>query len=100
MMVSVVIEEQPGQVFTAIAPDLPQCQLQDTDPGNAFARIRLAIEGALADLLLAGKPLPAIRSAADWRADSRFAGGRWYEMHMNIGHIEAVARHQQGRARN
>lgn len=97
MLITVVIENLPNGDLRAVAPDLPGCTLTGPDDGNALARMRLAIEGALADLLLDGKPIPVVMSAASWRLDPRFRTSRCYEVHMNLGHIEAVGRHQRDR---
>lgn len=95
MLFTVVIEDQADAGFRAIAPDLDDCAVSDPDPGNALARVRLLVEGTLADLLLAGQPVPSPAPAGAWRRDPRFARGRFYEVHMNLDHLRAVARHQQ-----
>ncbi len=95
MFISIAIQQQaPGRI-RATAPDLPGCSLEDAEVASACARLRLAIEGYLADLLLAGEPVPEPRSLVQWRDDAKLAGADWYEMHINIAHIEAVARHQR-----
>lgn len=93
MLVPVFVRQQDG-VFTATVPDLPACRLEDRDEGLAVARLRLMIEGALADLLIAGRPLPAVSDINNLRGDERYRDGRWYDVHFNLAHIEAVARHQ------
>jgi predicted RNase H-like HicB family nuclease len=97
MQISIALNKEDSGAFQASAPDLPGCSLVDPDKDRAFARLRLVIEGALADALLAGKPLPAVHPPGHWRDDPRYAGALWYEAHMNVAHIEAVARHQRGR---
>lgn len=97
MFINVAIQEKGARGYLATAPDLAGCTLTDPDHGTAFARLRLLIEGQLADQLLAGRPLPPLRAAEAWRAEARFAGARWYELHVNLPHIEAVARHQADR---
>lgn len=97
MFVPIFVRQQNG-VFTASAPDIPTCRVEDRDEGIAVARLRLVIEGALADLLLAGRPLPRIRPIEDARAGHPHGDGRWYDVHFNLAHIEAVARHQSHRS--
>lgn len=95
MLVTVMITATPPGRFTATVPDLPGCVLTDGDQGSLLARTRLAIEGRLIDALLAGEELPVARDPADWRADGRFAGARALQVHMNLAHLRAVARHQR-----
>lgn len=97
MLISIVIERQLDGLYRASAPDLDGCTVTDADAGNAFARIRLAVEGLISDRLLEGQPPPTVQLPSHWRAQARYAGGRWYEVHMNVGHLQAVARHQNGR---
>lgn len=96
MLVPIFIHRQPSG-YAALAPDLPACLVEDTDQGRAFARLRLVIEGAIADLMISGQPIPAPRPTADWASDPHYRHGHWYEVHINLAHIEAVARHQRGR---
>lgn len=98
MFATIVVLPLPSGEFLARAPDLGDLSLADGNAGNAFARIRLAVEGALADRLLAGEGPPPRRPLDEWRRDPTFADGRWYEVHINLGHLEAVARHQRARA--
>lgn len=97
MLVTVVIQPHPDGGFLATAPDLRGCSLVDHDEGNAFARIRLAMESFLADELLSGQALPQVAPVDSWKNHRQYAGGRFYEVHMNLRHLEAVARHQKGR---
>jgi hypothetical protein len=64
------------------------------------ARLRLVIEGALADPIIAGLPLPRPGGEAGMRPARRHRGGHWYDVHVNVAHIEAVARHQRGSGRS
>jgi hypothetical protein len=93
MLVPVFVRQQNG-VFAATVPDLPAFRLEDPDEGLAIARLRLAIEGALVDLLIAGRLPPAVSNINDLRGDQRYRDGRWYDVHFNLAHVEAVARHQ------
>lgn len=99
MFTTIAVLPLPSGDFRASAPDLPGVELTDRDAGNAFARIRLAVEGALADGLLAGRAPPPRRTLAEWQREPSYAGARWYEVHINLGHLEAVARHQQARGK-
>lgn len=98
MFIAIAVQRLPSGLHRARAPELPGVELADPDAGNAAARLHLVVEGALADRLLAGTPLPAGGPPARWTTDPDFAGARWFEMHINLGHIEALARHQSARA--
>jgi predicted RNase H-like HicB family nuclease len=97
MLMTIAIQRLRSGDVLATAPDLPGCSVLDRDESDAFARIRLAVEGALADLLLAGRPVPDVRPGAEWRADPGYRDARWYDVHINMRHLEALARHQAGR---
>ncbi|MCK6371923.1 MAG: hypothetical protein L6Q83_11500, partial [Gammaproteobacteria bacterium] len=62
---------------------------------SACARLRLLIEGRLADLLLTGDAIPQPRPPSAWRKDPALRDSTLYEMHINLPHIQAVARHQR-----
>lgn len=95
MIICVAMENLVNGQLRVTAPDLPDCIITDNDKGRAFARIRLEIERRLADLLLAGQTLPQPQLLDRWRSDPRLAGLSWYEAHINVRHLEAVARHQR-----
>lgn len=98
MMVTVVIRTRADGRYEASAPDFPASTVTDADADTAFARLRLVIEGLLADLFLDGQPAPVLRPAGEWRQGvAATPGARWLEVHINVPHIEAVARHQRGR---
>ena len=96
MLVTISIQETPSGEFVATAPDFQECTLTDPDADSAFARIRLAVEAALTDVMISGSPVPAVRTLAGWQKEPAFRNARLYEMHMNIRHLDAVARHQKG----
>ena len=85
----------------AVAPDLNHCDIVGTTEQELLPRLRLAIEGELTRLLLAGTALPESRGG---RPASGFGGTdasadaiRWLTVHINLAHLEALARHQAGR---
>ena len=87
----------------AVAPDLDHCDLTGSTEQELLPKLRLAVEGELTRLLLAGLPLPDCR---DGKPDPGFSPGvgiairgpvRWLNIHINIGHLQALARHQAGR---
>lgn len=85
----------------AIAPDLANCDLTGATEQELLPKLRLAIEGELTRLLLAGATLPDWRNgepAPSFRPAGGFQGApRWLNVHINIGHLQALARHQAGR---
>lgn len=97
MFTTIAMQTLPSGEVIATAPDLAGCLITDSDASAGLARIRLAVEGTLANLLLSGQPLPERRSLAAWQAEPRFHDTRWFEIHINLEQIEAVARHQRGR---
>jgi len=85
----------------AIAPDLANCDLTGMKEQELLPKLRLAIEGELTRLLLAGAALPDSRNGEPPPGFSP-AGGfqeapRWLTVHVNIDHLQALARHQAGR---
>jgi predicted RNase H-like HicB family nuclease len=97
MLVTIGIHRLASGEFEAMAPDFPGCALVDRDADSAFARLRLLIEGDLADRYLAGRPEPELNDLAHWRSHSPKTATQWSQFHINVPHIEAVARHQRGR---
>lgn len=85
----------------AIAPDLAHCDLTGSTEQEVLPRLRLAIEGELTRLLLAGEALPDSRNGApapDFSPAGSFGGpARWLTIHINLGHLQALARHQANR---
>jgi hypothetical protein len=82
----------------AVAPDLAHCDLTGSTEQELLPKLRLAIEGELTRLLLAGAPLPDSRDGEPALAFSPSGTSRgpvrWLNVHINIGHLEALARHQ------
>lgn len=98
MLVTVGIRRLPDGDYEATAPDFPGCALTGNDPDSVMARLRLVIEGDLADRFLAGTQAPALGDLAQWRRTRPAPDIQWSEVHINVPHIEAVARHQRGRS--
>jgi hypothetical protein len=95
MLVTIGIHRLPTGEHEAQAPDFPGCTLVDLDADSAFARLRLLIEGDLADRYLTGRPEPALHGLSHWRSHSTNPATNWSQVHINVPHIEAVARHQR-----
>jgi predicted RNase H-like HicB family nuclease len=85
----------------AIAPDLAHCDLTGSTEQELLPKLRLAIEGELTRLLLAGEELPDSRHGEPVPGFSPtgtvLGPVRWLNVHINVGHLEALARHQAGR---
>ena len=85
----------------AIAPDLTSCDLTGSTEQELLPKLRLAIEGELTRRLLAGQALPDSRNgepAPDFSPPGAFRGpARWLNIHINVGHLQALARHQANR---
>jgi predicted RNase H-like HicB family nuclease len=101
MLFAVALLTPTDGSLRAIAPDLAHCDLTGSTEQELLPKLRLAIEGELTRLLLAGKPLPDSRNGEPKR-DFNPPGlartpVRWLNVHINIGHLEALARHQAGR---
>lgn len=82
--------------WEAQAPDLPTARATAGTSGEALARVRLALEGTIAERLGRGEPLPELQRLQALAADAE-PGTSYYEVHMNLRHLEALAQHQQGR---
>jgi hypothetical protein len=71
--------------FVATAPVLGGCRCEGRSAVEVLPKLRLQIEAAITERLLAGEPLPT--SAADGGAT----------VHINVTHLRALAAHQGGR---
>ena len=82
----------------AVAPDLAHCDLTGSTEQELLPNLRLAIEGELTRLLLAGEGLPDSRQgepSPDFvPAGSTGGPVRWLHVHINMGHLQALVRHQ------
>jgi len=81
-------------VFIAQAPDFPGCIAKGSELGRTITRIHLQLEGRVSDILIKGEPLPVI-SELNASFDRESAGNEdYYQIHINLVHLAAVARHQ------
>ena len=101
MLFAVALLAPADGQLRAIAPDLAHCDLTGSTEQELLPTLRLAIEAELTRLLLAGEPLPDARNGEPLPGFSPpgLAGSqvRWLNVHINVGHLEALARHQAGR---
>lgn len=98
MLYAVALLTTANGTLRALAPDLDHCDLVGTTEQDLLPKLRLAIEGELTRLLIAGTALPASRDgrpAPGFSATSSTV--RWLTVHINLAHLEALARHQAGR---
>lgn len=96
MYVGVCLRELGPGSWEAWAPDLPAARAAAATSGEALARVRLALEGAIAERLGRGAELPQPRSLQQLESDENSAG-QLYEVHINLLQLRALAKHQQGR---
>jgi len=101
MLFAIALMAPADGKLRAIAPDLAHCDLTGSTEQELLPKLRLAIEGELTRLLLSGEPLPDSRNGEPLR-DFNPPGLppaplRWLNVHINVGHLEALARHQAGR---
>ncbi|MBL8202305.1 MAG: hypothetical protein JNK40_15155 [Chromatiales bacterium] len=101
MLFAVALLKTADGSLRAVAPDLANCDLAGATEQELLPKLRLAIEGELTRLLLAGHALPDTRNgepAQGFSPAGTFQGpARWLTIHINIGHLQALARHQAGR---
>jgi len=101
MLYAVALLTTADGKLRALAPDLDHCDLEGTTEHELLPRLRLAIEGELTRLLIAGTALPESRDGqrpTGLDGTSLNAGSvRWLTVHINLAHLEALARHQTRR---
>lgn len=99
MLFAVAFAPAAGGALRAWAPDLAGCEVSGGSPQEVLPQLRLAIEGGLTELLLEGSPLPDTRDGRPPPDCTSEAAGnpglRWLTIHINVAHLEALARHQQ-----
>jgi predicted RNase H-like HicB family nuclease len=96
LYVGVCLKQQDSGGWAAHAPDLPGCEVRGASSGEALARVRLALEGRIAERLGRGEALPEPRGLDELRETDNGAG-EYFSVHMNLRHLQALARHQAGR---
>ena len=96
LYIGVCLRQLDADRWQAEAPDLPDSRTTGSSSGEALARVRLALEGLIAERLGRGETLPEPRSMQQLQADES-ADGSYYEVHINLRHLGALARHQEGR---
>lgn len=98
MMFAVALWSDAGGSLRALAPDLPGCDLQGHTEQELLPRLRLAIEAAVTEHLLAGRPLPDTRDGDPPPDGLRGIPERprWLQVHINVAHLVALAAHQGG----
>ena len=96
MLFSVALIKNPDGSLRAVAPDLPDCELNGDTEHELLPRLRLLVEDKITCLLMANRPLPDPRPGTPPdRMD--LAPARWLSLHINLTHLEALARHQARR---
>jgi hypothetical protein len=102
MLFAIALLSTTDGTLRAIAPDLAHCDLTGSTEQELLPKLRLAVEDELTCLLLAGEPLPDCRDGEP--APGFSPGGavrgpvRWLNIHINIGHLRALAQHQKNRS--
>ncbi len=97
MLFSVALLKTTDGSMRAVVPDLPDCEAVGHLEQELLPRLRLLVEDALVCLLMAGKPLPDTRDGAVPTDRKELAPARWVSLHINLAHLEALARHQRHR---
>jgi predicted RNase H-like HicB family nuclease len=96
LYIGVYLRELEADRWQAVAPDLPGSCITGHSSGEALARVRLALEGLIAERLGQEEALPEPRTQQQLEADGE-ASGEYYQVHINLRHLGALARHQDGR---
>jgi len=101
MLFAIALLTTPDGNLRAIAPDLANCDLTGATEQELLPKLRLAIEGELTRLLLARADLPDARQGEPspvFTPAGTFQGPvRWLNVHINMDHLQALARHQANR---
>ncbi len=95
MLVPVCITTDADGRFTATVPDIPGVSASGSVLGRTLTRIHLKLEGHVSELLLAERALPEVRTLAEIRDAEPKCD--CYEIHINLTHLRAVAKHQWGK---
>ncbi|MBL8197399.1 MAG: hypothetical protein JNJ67_00565 [Chromatiales bacterium] len=97
MLFSVALMETTDGRLRAVVPDLPDCESSGHLEQELLPKLRLLVEDELTCLLMAGRPLPDTRDGAAPTDRKDLAPARWCSLHINLAHLEALARHQRQR---
>jgi len=81
-------------LYIAKAPDFPGCTATGSELGRTIARIHLQLEGLVSDILINGELLPTITDLNASTGRKPTDNGDYYQIHINLVHLAAVARHQ------
>lgn len=96
MLFSVALMETTDGKLHAIVPDLPACELSGDTEQELLPKLRLLVEDQITCLIMANKPLPDTGTTlSPKRMD--LPAARWLSLHINLAHLEALARHQRYR---
>ena len=94
MLVPVFITRDEKNSYLAIAPDFSGCTARGTELGRTITRIHLQLEGRVSEMLINGEALPEIGSAKGQLPRTVAGDGQLFEIHINLVHLAAVAKHQ------
>ncbi len=97
MLFAIALQATNDGRWRATAPDLRNCDLTGSTEQEVLPKLRLAIEGELTRLLMADLPLPDAREGAPAPDFDTGEPVRWLNVHINLDHLRALARHQSGR---
>ncbi|MCP4275969.1 MAG: type II toxin-antitoxin system HicB family antitoxin [Gammaproteobacteria bacterium] len=95
MLVPVCITKEADGRLLASVPDIPDVTASGSELDRTLTRIHLKLEGYVSELLLAEQPLPEIRTLKEIQNSVQIAD--CYEIHINLMHLQAVAKHQWGK---
>jgi hypothetical protein len=97
MLFSVALMKTLDGGMRAVVPDLPDCELSGQLEQELLPKLRLLVEDELTRLLMADRPLPDTRDGTAPTDHRDLAPARWISLHINLPHLEALARHQRRR---
>jgi hypothetical protein len=101
LLYAVALFTDPDGALRALAPDLQNCDLTGSAQQELLPRLRLAMESELTRLILAGTALPDARDGRPLPGFVGISAGssavRWLTIHINLAHLQALARHQAQR---
>ncbi len=97
MLFPVVIRTDTEGRLHASVPDLPGCEAQGSELGRTLTRAHLKIEGRISQMLIDGEALPEPATLTETRQAVENNAAACYEIHINLTHLRAVAKHQAGK---